>query len=209
MNLKKMVAGVLVLMLVLSGFLSTPTFAMEGSQRHVEQEEPPNIELSQQDLILAVEPYVEVTNDGYLQLKDVPQHIYEAYQLDALQQHFDEVNSEVAEGNLAISSDLDVVVKDPEVGVNTVYGRWTYHWWGYDRKFDRAQTRRYISYLHSVAAGATIVAGASYFFPPGIAFGTINAGYFALLATRVDANNKGRGVYVGVTWVAIFRVTPL
>ena len=37
----------------------------------------------------------------------------------------------------------------------------------------------------------------------------VTAAYYGLLATRVDANNKGKGVYVGITWAIVFKVNSL
>lgn len=114
---------------------------------------------------------------------------------------FDELNQLALDGVITINEDLSI--QDNSITANAVYGSWTYHWWGYDRKFNNAQTTQYYNYLLTLAAGG----GA--FLPPVAAIAGVSSGYWALLATRVNANNKGRGVLVEVTWVAVFDVTPL
>lgn len=89
------------------------------------------------------------------------------------------------------------------------YGKWTYHWWGYDRKFTNYQTKQYVERLEMQAAGATMVTGVGAWFPPIGGIAGVSAGYWALLASRVEANNHGNGVLVEVTWVNVFNVTPL
>lgn len=36
----------------------------------------------------------------------------------------------------------------------------------------------------------------------------IDAGYWSLVATRIDANNQGRGIYIEMTWALVFNITP-
>lgn len=64
-------------------------------------------------------------------------------------------------------------------------------------------------YAASVAGGDGIVTGISAWFPPVAAIAGVQTGYWSLVAARVNANNKGKGVYVGVTWVAVFNIKPL
>ncbi|WP_052340721.1 hypothetical protein [Bacillus haynesii] len=89
------------------------------------------------------------------------------------------------------------------------YGKWTYHWWGYDRKFTHKQANGYISELNQGAAGATLAIGAAYALPPVAGLGTMAAGYWNLLANRVDAHNGKKGVLVSVTWALVFSVESL
>ena len=55
-----------------------------------------------------------------------------------------------------------------------------------------------------VAAG---VVGA-YFGAVGAIPGGVSSAYWWLLASRLDANNHGHGVYVEMTWVLVFDITP-
>ncbi|NLM67296.1 MAG: hypothetical protein GX180_09010, partial [Enterococcus sp.] len=90
-----------------------------------------------------------------------------------------------------------------------VDGTWTYHWWGYDQYFDNQRAQRFSANCYSVAAGATLVTGIGAWFPPVSFVGVAQAAYWTLVGSRVDYNNLGNGVYIGVTWAAIFNVEPL
>lgn len=158
-------------------------------------------------VINVVEPYVEVTNDGKIELQNVPTSVYEEYQLDQLQEHFNRLNAEVDAGNIRINNDLSIAT----IGISprTVHGTWTYHWWGYDQYFDNQRAQRFSANCYSVAAGATLVTGIGAWFPPVSFVGVAQAAYWTLVGSRVDYNNLGNGVYIGVTWAAIFNVEPL
>lgn len=63
-------------------------------------------------------------------------------------------------------------------------------------------------------ATAGSFAGVAALFPPMGALDTLTGIYLGLLATRIDANkidanNKGNGIYIGITWAAVFNVEPL
>lgn len=90
--------------------------------------------------------------------------------------------------------------------LNAVYGQWTYHWWGYDRKFTNTQAKELAGQCELIAIGA---GAASAIFPPIAALGGLSAAYYALLANRINANNQGNGVYVAITWAAVFNIEPL
>ncbi len=158
-------------------------------------------------VIDVVEPYVEVTNDGKIELQNVPTSVYEEYQLDQLQEHFNRLNAEVDAGNIRINNDLSIAT----IGISprTVHGTWTYHWWGYDQYFDNQRAIKFANEVAAVAGGAGIATGIGLWFPPiGAIFG-VTSGYWTLVSARVTANNRGHGVYIGVTWVAIFNIEPL
>lgn len=58
--------------------------------------------------------------------------------------------------------------------------------------------------LIAIGAGA-----ASAIFPPIAALGGLSAAYYARLANRINANHQGNGVYVAITWAAVFNIEPL
>ncbi|MNW25364.1 hypothetical protein D3C74_21050 [compost metagenome] len=153
-----------------------------------------------------VKPYVQV-KDGVLSLKDAPESIYNQYNLSDLQEHFDKLNELSKAGQITIHSDLSIV--DNTISLNAVYGSWTYHWWGYDRKFTNAQTKDAIDYYNTIAGGGALVTGATAWYPPVSGFTGAVSGYFALFAARMSANNHGNGVYVSVTWATTFDIEPL
>lgn len=138
---------------------------------------------------------------------NISPELYEIYKLSELQKHFDILNAEVDAGQIVILKDLTII----PIGYrpNATYGQWTYHWWGYDRLFTNSQTEEYINYCNTVAAGSTIVSIGGFWFPPIGVIATFEAGYFSLLAARLEANNRGWGVYAGFTWVGVFDIEPL
>lgn len=170
-----------------------------------------NISLNQskstKSIIDVVESYVKVNQDGLIEFKNVPNSVYIKYNLSELQKHFDSLNAMVQNGTIVINSDLSVVKQT--MSTMAYYGSWDYHWWGYDRNFGNSETKEFVDYCDSVAGGTAIVTGASFMFPPVSAIFGVTTGYFTLLGSRVTANNKGNGVYIGVTWVAAFNVSPL
>ncbi|MER2058385.1 MAG: hypothetical protein ABTA16_06145 [Niallia sp.] len=205
--MKKFITGLVTTGLLLSSV--TPSFAEAASEKNnrLIVGEQKQQEISQGTLLKKVEPFVKVTEQGTLELEGVPTNFYETYNLDQLQAHFDNLNQLALRGNITINKDLSI--QDNSIQLNAVYGKWTYHWWGYDRKFTNAQANDYVNYLLSAAAGGAIVTGAGAWFPPVAAIAGTSSGYWALLATRVNANNKGYGVLVEVSWLAVFDVTPL
>lgn len=188
---------------VMAVVLTFSAIAISSSSVHASSDESQ----STPDIIELIEPYVDVDEDGNIGFKDLPNGFYEKYNLEDLQDHFDHLNNLSQSGHVTINDNLDIQSNLPTP--RTVYGSWTYKWWGYDRYFNNAQANSYKNTLLTAAAGATIVAGVSYPFPPVAGIATVQAGYWGLLATRVDANNRGRGVYVGVTWALVFNVEPL
>jgi hypothetical protein len=164
-------------------------------------------EAQKRNMLKTIEKYVVVQEDGTLALNDVPHGLYKKYNLEALEAHFNTINKEIKNGHLVVDEELNI---NP-TGFSTMatYGKWTYHWWGYDRLFTNSQAKEYVKRLELQAAGAAMVTGVTAPFPPIAGLASISSGYWLLLANRVEANNKGNGVKVAVTWVNIFNVTPL
>lgn len=115
-------------------------------------------------------------------------------------------------------SGITVTVEPDKVASNptTLYSRcspnidWNWHWWGYSHEFTPCETEGFIDYLNMIAQGSGVVGGvSSYWFPPLGPLGALYASYFGLVAARMEANNYGNGVYVGITWAAVFNVSPL
>ncbi|MFJ7472152.1 hypothetical protein ACIQWI_27075 [Peribacillus frigoritolerans] len=203
--MKKVVISALVATLALSPILSDTSKAHASEKTRTPIQEAQKT--GEQSEISIIKPYVFVQKDGTIALKDVPQSVYDTYNLQGLEAHFEALNKRVLNKQITIDENLNIT----EIGIKAlaVYGSWTYHWWGYDRKFNNSQTKQYQDKLNTAAAGGTIVAGATAWWPPVAGIAGVSAGYWALLSARVGANNKGKGVYVGVTWVNAFNVKPL
>lgn len=166
-----------------------------------------SLDAEQQKMIDAVKPYVSVSKDGLLSLNNVPKALYEKYSLDQLEGHFAQLNNDVKNGKIIVEKDLSITPTTLSTSVN--YARWTYNWWGYDRKFNNKASKSYQDWLYTAVNTGVIVGGLTYWVPPVASIAGVSAGYWGLLATRIGAKNKGKGVYVGVTWVAAFRVDTL
>lgn len=165
--------------------------------------------MTNDELIKTIKPYVQLNKDGTIGFKkNVPEDVYEAYDLDVLQSHFDVVNEGVRNNMLTINKKLEIS-ETIQVRAAATYGKWTYHWWGYDRNFSNYQTKQYIDRLEYQAIGASMATGVTYWFPPVGGLAALSGGYWLLLSKRVDANNNGNGVYVAVTWANVFNVKPL
>ncbi|MGN4447664.1 hypothetical protein ACTFOB_22675 [Bacillus cereus group sp. MYBK79-1] len=180
---------------------------------NIQQNNVEQLSFEEQNMIKTVEQYVELKEDGKIGFTQfVPQDVYQKFELDKLQEHFNFLNSQVELNTITINPDLTITNVTPAgpVAYAAVYGSWTYNWWGYERKFNNSQAKTYVSELNTVASTGTIVGTLASRVMPIIGMGVaVTGGYYALLAARVDANNKGKGVYVGITWAIVFNVNPL
>lgn len=85
----------------------------------------------------------------------------------------------------------------------------TNYWWGYARYACDCETNRLVADLNSaasVAAGAGVIG--TFFGGIGTVAGGLSSAYWWLLSSRIAANNHGRGVYIEMTWVLLFDITP-
>lgn len=162
---------------------------------------------TQDNIIETIKPYVEVTKSGKIHFKNLPKGLYQDYNLSELQKHFDHLNELVESGTITINADLSI--QDHSINLRAVYGKWTYHWWGYDRKFNNQQAHDYMVYLDTVSEGAGIITGAYEWLPPISGLSLATSAYLTLLSSRVAANNNGSGVYVSISYATVFNVEPL
>lgn len=197
--MKKIILSFLVFILCLS--VVTPVFGQEHGSNSTPS--------SEEDVLNVVEGYVQLQEDGTIAFENVPNDLYQDLDLGQLEVHFDTINSAVLNGDLIIDEDLNITETGFSTMDHAVYGEWRYHWWGYQRNFTNAQAQEYRNRLLTQAAGAGMVTGVGAWFPPVAGIAGVSGGYWALLATRVDANNNGNGVRVSVTWANIFSVTSL
>lgn len=213
--MKKFVS-VFVTLLLLAG-LVTPSYASEKTNEvtkpAVKHEEKTiikdELKLAKENakMISDIEPYVVVEMDGTISLKEVPENLYKKYNLNDLEKHFENLNQLVESDNITINQDLSI--EDNSISLFAVTSKWTYHWWGYDRNFTNSMAKAYASDLDALALGATAAGGLTVYFPPISGALTLTAAYYGLVSHRIKANNKGRGVYIGVTWARVFNVKPL
>lgn len=176
------------------------------------------------DDVFALEPFVIRNQDGTLAL-DVEAALANnrnQVAIEALNQHFSVINTQILSGEIFTDEDLNIINGEHLIkshrcssGVNS----YTTFWWGYQRYACNCETNRIVSDLNTWAAGGTMTGGAAagvaIVFPVtatvagAIAAGAaFDAGYWWLLATRIDANNEGNGTIINMTHVLIFDIEP-
>ncbi|WP_397536958.1 hypothetical protein [Rummeliibacillus pycnus] len=155
-----------------------------------------------------IQKYITVDSNGHVGFKFVPPGQYKKYHLSELQTHFDMLNQKVDNGQIKINEDLTIDKIGPQL--RATYGEWTYHVWGYDRKFTKKQAAAYkdqIDYTVIGMGAGAVVTAPSLVIAGGFA---LSAGWYQLLAKRIEANNKGKnGIYVKIYWVRTFDIEPL
>lgn len=164
--------------------------------------------VQQESNLEQVKKYVTVDLNGHIGFTSVPSNEYEKYDLAELQNHFDFLNQKVDNKQIKINSDL--TIKNLGLQLRAVYGKWTYHWWGYDRKFTKKQAAAYKDEIDYVVIG--MGAGAVVTAPSLVVAGgfALSAGWYQLLAKRIEANNKGKnGILVKIYWARTFDIEPL
>lgn len=216
---KKLLSMALCAIMVMG--MSTTALAAEGVQTNTTQA---NEEAATMNDIFELEPFVVRNQNGTLSL-DAQAAITNnknAEAVAALQHHFETINQEIQSGQISTDEHLNIIggehiIKSHRCSLGK--NSFTTFWWGYQRYACNCETRRIVSDLNTWAAGGTMAGGAAagvaIVFPVtapvagAIAAGAaFDAGYWWLLATRIDANNQGRGTITNMTNVLIFDIIP-
>lgn len=176
------------------------------------------------DDVLALKQFVVRNSDGTLSLdvEAAQENGNNPTAIEALCQHFSVINPQILSGEISTDEDLNIINGEHLIrshrcsrGVNS----YTTHWWGYQRYACNCESNRIVSDLNTWAAGGTMTGGAAagvaIIFPvtaavagliaAGAAF---DAGYWWLVATRIDANNQGYGTIINMTHVLVFDIEP-
>lgn len=181
-----------------------------------EEEVPPltaeeEQQLSQQyenldSVISAVEPFVKVTSTGRFILDPfAPTWYKERYAWDALQEHFNELNQQADAGTITITANKEIIENIQMYGVTKTKK----HWWGYTRYLNNTDTKNAIAKLNSFGSVVSLAVFFKALNLPTVGFVTSFAGgYHKIIANRLQANNKGNGTILSVTWVMAFNVKP-
>lgn len=215
--MKKVISIILSLVLLLT--MSITCFAAETKTDYLSENKNTTL-----DDVLALEPYVVRNQDGTLSIDELA--AYEAgcdtYAIDCLNHHFSVINPQILKGEISTDTDLNIINGEHIMNTHRCSrgtNSYSTHWWGYKRYACDCETDRIVSDLNTLASGSVIGTGAAsligYIFPvtaavaAGIGIGlTIDSGYCWLLATRIDANNNGRGTIINMTHVMIFDIEP-
>ncbi|KOS66291.1 hypothetical protein AEA09_18935 [Lysinibacillus contaminans] len=207
--MKKYISTVLASTLILSSVLPTIAHGEEFKENEVVNVQKENETVNEVSLNLDdVKKYIKVDNNGHIGFTFVPPGQYKKHNLSELQNHFNLLNEKVDNGEIIIKEDLEITDLSPQA--LAVYGSWTYHWWGYDRKFTKKQAVAYVDEIEYVILG--MGAGAAVTAPSLVIAGgfLLSASWYGLLAKRIEANNKGKnGVLIEIYWARTFDITPL
>lgn len=203
--------------LVLSTILLTsalvPAASAAGTQP-VSSQNSATIQKQQENMIDTVEQYIVLNQDGTIGIsKDMSQNMIEEYDINSLQERFDLLNQQVKANQIVINEDLSITQKNTMhimAAKAAKYEKTQRYWWGDKNWYTNAQTKAHIKDLNTaaIAAGGTGAALGALGFIPGAFTGAVAGTYWGVLASRMDANNKGKGVTVSVTWVLAFNVEP-
>lgn len=197
---------------------NTLVFANE-SQLKVSVDEKSNF--SKED-ILPLEKYISVKKGFFeFDIKKAKADGFKKELLNGQQKYLQQLNSEIAKGNLKASSNLNVETIRPDEslmasdiniaascgGITTSK---TTYWWGYSRKMNSCLTDKVaadFASASSVAAGVAVVAGI-WGVAPAVPAG-LTAAYWGLVSSRLYANNsESTGVVFDMTWAYVFDIEP-
>lgn len=182
-----------------------------------------NSQITEAELIDIGNQYVFVNDEGNIALnlpqtsvQEIGKENYQEIQ-DGISSINDLIESGMLEttenGTIYESNDDELVVQGGNVD------KVTYHWWGVRRYANNTNTNALVNKFNTTSNGAWIVCGGSAsgaaIFPAsapitGLISGLTGmaAGYWGLLATRISANNHGKGVIIDLTWVLVFNIKP-
>lgn len=196
--------------------ISVPAFAQNADKN---QDKSQLAQKYTVDDIKALKPYVSVEDDHFaFNVEQAKADNINIQLIEGQLEYFDLLNGMADAGDIKIENDLTIIDNEgiysarashwPSCGGGLNTNSTTY-WWGYARYACDCETQRMSADFNScssVAAGIGVV-GAYFGGLPGIP-GGLSSAYFWLLASRLDANNHGYGVYVEMTWVLAFDITP-
>ncbi|MEG0258750.1 MAG: hypothetical protein RR651_02660 [Lysinibacillus sp.] len=180
--------------------------------------------------ILSLEPYISVKDGLFmLNVNKASKAGIDSELIRGQQEYLDSLNQAVKNGVLSVSKNL--TIKDLSDDTNQyqndsltpfaackpkgVTRKAQKFWWGYKTLSNSCDTKKLISDANTAGATGGIVGTGGgllgLFFPvllPGAGVAGLTGAYFYLFATRLDANNNGKGVIVEMTWAAVYDITP-
>ncbi|MCY7782726.1 MULTISPECIES: hypothetical protein [Bacteria] len=217
--MKRVVTVLLALCLLIS--LAPNVFAQESAPSNLPPMKKYSEEQYDKEDILALEKYVSV-KDGYFVL-DSSKAKSDGFKndlVDGQQKYFEFLNSEISAGNLTVDKNLNITgqtqeqknFKPADAEILKCKGKTTKsktYWWGYSRKLNSCDSKKVATSFSSASSVAAGIAVAAAWFgiipsvPPGL-----SAAYFGLVASRINANNNGKGVIADMTWAVVFNIKP-
>lgn len=211
--MKKIIASSLVSAMILSSITSISASANENvtsENENTYQQENNEIENISQVELNKIKAVVKVNENGHIYLENVSPEMYQKYNLQFLEKHFDSLNQNGDNGQIIINEDLSIT--DISIKERAVYGEWTEHWWGKDIKFGKINAEQYAADANK--AGIILAGGAALTAPfLGVVSGGIGltSAYYFYLSARVNEENQisNKGVEVKIYWTRNFAVSAL
>lgn len=210
-NYRRYLSLALCMMMAVSMLITKPIFASEINLNSN------NAVTYTKDDVMKLKPYIKVENHKYIFDKEAALKAGFPKELVKGQEDFlAKVNGLSDSGKLKINNDLSTTSNEVSYEMRmSCDGKTTpveYHWWGYSRYLNNCDANEVANNFTSAVGVAGGTAGIAMLFP-GVgqvvsAGATFGAGYWTLLASRIQANNHGRGVHVSMTWVLIFDIEP-
>lgn len=197
----------------------TSTFAVSSSAF------ADDVSMSQEQFIEKADEFVEVTDDGLIEL-ELPDKLVDAIEPEEYEQIMEgiaAINEAVESGELAVTSNGTIYeTEDEELvvqggNVNKI----TLNWWGVRIWLDHDNAKYFANQMSKVGEWTTslsyrlgLVSGASAFVSKtagAILFGLSGlAGLFGVYFTRLGRNinyyNGYKGVIIDITWVFVYQV---
>lgn len=206
----------------------TTAFAQSYEPSVIENIKVNDVEEYTFDDILALEPYVHVEEGLLILDENSASDAGIDYELiKGQQEYFNYLNQQVKTNAISVSQDLTIQdLSEENIGYQSnslmlladckgVTKPAEAHWWGYKTYLNSCDTKKAITDANTVGASGGITGAGlgvlGIFFPVLLIPGGVSAltgSYFWLFATRLDANNNGKGVIVDMTWATVFDITP-
>lgn len=158
-----------------------------------------------EEMIDEVAPYIYKNSEGHLAVSDsIPEDIYERNNVFQLEQTFKETNKQVDARQAVVNDDLTITDFTKSTRARGV--SFNRYWWGVQSVYTNAATRQAIRDFNYYAAGVGVGSAALAWLPAIGGIGGFIAAYSGLLANRFEANNRGRGVTLNMTWALVYDV---
>lgn len=164
----------------------------------------PNLHASTEDAsesISEVAPYVHKNDQGFLYVdSNMPEYIYIKNQVDLLEKSFEEINKQVANGQVVVNDDLSITNKSMITPFATKPKSETF-WWGVRTTYTNSQTNSAVKELTTAGVNNALGGAALFWLPTIGGIVTLSGAYCLKLADSMSSHNKGKGVILDMTWV--------
>lgn len=200
----------------------TSTFAV-SSKAFAEAAEN-DASITQEEFISEADEFVEVTDDGFIEL-ELPDELIDELTPEEYEQMMagiSAINEAIESGELEVTPNGTIYeTEDDELVVQGGnVDKLNYHWWGIRRYacHDCANDMAYQSKLYSntfkgMAAGGMISKWLSKGLPASSTIASfvkvcskLCGGYFSLLSKKITEKNGRSGIILDITWILVFKV---